>query len=466
MTPNPPQVFISYSHKDRKWLERLQVFLKPLEREGFVERWDDTRIDPGGKWKDEIRKAVESSFAAILLISADFLASEFISTNELPPLLLAAKEKGLLILPVLVTPCGFARTKGLSEFQAVTLKGDLKPLINMRTGDREALWDRVVETIQKALPPATRDEDQRLKLNHGKSNIEAKFDESLYDFDRQMLRYDARLLEGAILYRMAAPMYAGKGDILTGRGSLFSLRQGRFNRVQQRTIYCTNNILLAIAETLYYMYARVLDAISNNQPPTMLKSLIVSERTLVAFRVHAIADLVNAEAMEARSRYSLPSKSLLVHPSPIISNLQDFGDTLRLENMKGVLCPSPRHSKGICIAFFHDETGALRDDFYEGLKLRLQLLAEGQDYREPPKDFRLPRDFIDSTRGYYAFSDPNQFDRIRKTGALNPAEAPLSGIVDFVRRSYVNYPYDAVRSTHFGTSCPLVLTECPYVKDP
>jgi hypothetical protein len=466
MRANPPQVFISYSRKDKKWLERLQVFLKPLEREGFVERWDDTRIDPGGKWKDEIRKAIESSFAAVLLISADFLASEFISTNELPPLLLAAKEKGLLILPILVTPCGFARTKGLSEFQAVSLKGDLKPLINMRTGDREALWDRVVETIQKALPPVTSSEDQRLELNQGKSKLDAKFDESLYDFDRQKLRYDARLLEGAILYRMASPMYAGKGDILTGRGSLFSLRQGRLNRVQQRTIYCTNNILLSIAETLYYMYLRVMDALSTNQPTIELQSLIVSDRTLVAFRVHEIADLVNAEAIKARSRYSVPSNSLLVHPSPIISQLQDFGDTLRLENMKGALYPSPRHSRGLCIALFHDETGALRDDFYEGLNIRLRLLAEGQDYREPPKDFRLLTDFIDSARGYYAFSDPSQFDRVRQTGVINPAGAPVSGIVDFVRRSYINYPYDAVRSPHFGTSCPLVLTECPYVKDP
>ncbi len=149
-----PQVFISYSHRDKKWLERLQVFLKPLERAGLVERWDDTRIDPGGKWKDQIKDAIEFSFAAILLISADFLASEFITTDELPPLLSAAKQKGLLIVPVIVSPCGFARTKELSDFQAIN--PNFKPVVNMRTGEREALWDRIAETIQAALPSITR----------------------------------------------------------------------------------------------------------------------------------------------------------------------------------------------------------------------------------------------------------------------------------------------------------------------
>lgn len=112
------KVFICYSHKDSKWLERLQIHLKPLEREGRLERWDDTKIKSGTNWQEEIKKALSKTGVAVLLISPDFLASDFIAENELPPLLQAAQTEGTTILPVIVSPCRFSRTK-LSEFQAV-----------------------------------------------------------------------------------------------------------------------------------------------------------------------------------------------------------------------------------------------------------------------------------------------------------------------------------------------------------
>ncbi len=55
MTGSREKVFIVYSHQDTQWLERLQVHLKPIERQGLIERWDDTRIAPGTSWRGEIR---------------------------------------------------------------------------------------------------------------------------------------------------------------------------------------------------------------------------------------------------------------------------------------------------------------------------------------------------------------------------------------------------------------------------
>jgi hypothetical protein len=55
------QVFISYSHKDAEWLERLQVHLKPLERKGKLERWDDTCIKTGEKWREAIREVLSEN---------------------------------------------------------------------------------------------------------------------------------------------------------------------------------------------------------------------------------------------------------------------------------------------------------------------------------------------------------------------------------------------------------------------
>lgn len=51
---------------------------------GEVERWDDTLIDPGSNWREEIKVAIESAKVAILIVSADFLASDFIVNNEIP----------------------------------------------------------------------------------------------------------------------------------------------------------------------------------------------------------------------------------------------------------------------------------------------------------------------------------------------------------------------------------------------
>src|SRR5947208_1081832 len=97
-------IFISYSHQDRRWLERLRVHLRPLEREGTAELWDDTRIASGSRWKDEIRQALAAAKVAVLLVSADFLASDFIATDELPPLLASAESAGVVILPVIISP--------------------------------------------------------------------------------------------------------------------------------------------------------------------------------------------------------------------------------------------------------------------------------------------------------------------------------------------------------------------------
>ncbi len=111
-------VFVSYSHADKKWLERLKVHLKPLERDHQIVIWNDTKLRSGDKWLVEINKALSTPDVAILLVSADFLASDFIHRNELPPLLEASEKEGLIILPVLIGSCSFTNSP-LGQFQAI-----------------------------------------------------------------------------------------------------------------------------------------------------------------------------------------------------------------------------------------------------------------------------------------------------------------------------------------------------------
>jgi hypothetical protein len=152
-TTGPPRtkVFISYCHRDRKWLDGLLVHLKPLERSMLTEVWADTRIDPGKQWLDEVRAALATTKVAILLISIHFINSDFITENELPPLLKAAEDEGVLILPLIVGRCAnrFQRTPDLCRFQAVN---DPKTPVSAMTVDRrEALWDQLAGRIQDYL---------------------------------------------------------------------------------------------------------------------------------------------------------------------------------------------------------------------------------------------------------------------------------------------------------------------------
>jgi hypothetical protein len=142
------RVFISYSHEDAEWLERLQKHLAPLERDGALV-WDDTRLKAGARWREEIRGALAETRVAVLLVSADFLASDFIATDELPPLLQAAAEDGATILPVIISPCRFERMESLSRFQAVN--DPRKPLVKLRRGNREEVLDAVARAVEDAL---------------------------------------------------------------------------------------------------------------------------------------------------------------------------------------------------------------------------------------------------------------------------------------------------------------------------
>jgi TIR domain len=115
--PARDKVFISYSHKDRDWLDKLQIVLKPLIRKGTISIWDDTQVQAGDQWRNQIAEALGNARVAVLLVSPDFLASDFIADHELPPLLRGAQDGGLRILWVLIRDCLFSETE-IADYQA------------------------------------------------------------------------------------------------------------------------------------------------------------------------------------------------------------------------------------------------------------------------------------------------------------------------------------------------------------
>ncbi len=142
---NVKSIFVSYSHTDTEYLDRLKIHLKPFEKKGQIDLWVDTKIKAGEKWREKINNALEKSVIAILLISADFLASDFIIDNELPPILKAAEENGKVILPIIVKPCRFTSDENLNRFQAIN---DPKhPLSKLNENDKEETYVKVADLI-------------------------------------------------------------------------------------------------------------------------------------------------------------------------------------------------------------------------------------------------------------------------------------------------------------------------------
>jgi formylglycine-generating enzyme required for sulfatase activity len=152
MTPSPErdQLFISYSHVDREWVVRLQTMIRPLVRSHGLRLWDDSQIQPGAKWREEIETALAAAKVALLLVSSDFLASEFVTNSELPQLLAAAGEEGLRILWVPVRPSLVRRTP-IAAYQGLGDPG--RPLARMDPVEQEEALVEIALAIEKALAP-------------------------------------------------------------------------------------------------------------------------------------------------------------------------------------------------------------------------------------------------------------------------------------------------------------------------
>ena len=99
------RVFISYAHEDKVWKDKLLAPLQALERNGHFDVWADDKIAAGEDFQREITEALETSDAAVLMITNSFLTSDFIHGKELPRILKKSKRDGMRVFPLIVRPC-------------------------------------------------------------------------------------------------------------------------------------------------------------------------------------------------------------------------------------------------------------------------------------------------------------------------------------------------------------------------
>ena len=155
---HPLEIFFSYSHRDEKLRSRLEAHLSSLKRECLISGWHDRKIKPGTEWKGQIDTHLDSAQIILLLISADFLASDYCYDVEMDRAMARHDAGEPRVIPIILRPCDWPWSR-FGKLQALPRDG--KPVSDWATHDKafnEVARGirRVVEELAKASGNAAR----------------------------------------------------------------------------------------------------------------------------------------------------------------------------------------------------------------------------------------------------------------------------------------------------------------------
>ena len=155
------KIFISYSHKDEIWKDRLQEQLGALAKEGYFSVWDDRQIEPGDDWFAEIERELNQADVAVMLISASFLRSSFIRTEEIPTLLRRRQQDGMILIPLIIKPCAWQDIPWLSAIPGG--HKDNLALSGLSEHDQDQALANLAREIKAILHPDTNQPSSKTK---------------------------------------------------------------------------------------------------------------------------------------------------------------------------------------------------------------------------------------------------------------------------------------------------------------
>uniref|UniRef100_UPI0031406BDC tetratricopeptide repeat protein n=1 Tax=uncultured Nitrospira sp. TaxID=157176 RepID=UPI0031406BDC len=140
------KVFISYSHKDKRYRTQLDTHLALLKREGIIEVWHDRKITGGKEWADQIDANLEQASIILLLISSDFLASDYCYDKEMGRALEKHDNGEARIIPIIIRSVDWG-TAPFAKLQALPQEG--KPIDSWRKKDEA--WTDVAKGIRQVV---------------------------------------------------------------------------------------------------------------------------------------------------------------------------------------------------------------------------------------------------------------------------------------------------------------------------
>jgi len=122
-TSSPAEVFISYSYNDEELFKQLEKYLTVLTRSGKIRIWHGRKIPPGDEWKKLIDDHIQSADLVLLLVSVDFLVSEYCFNVEFESALKRYAIGTTRIIPIILHPCPWPETP-IGRFEVLPTDGE------------------------------------------------------------------------------------------------------------------------------------------------------------------------------------------------------------------------------------------------------------------------------------------------------------------------------------------------------
>ena len=142
----PPHAFFSYSKHDTEYLTELRKHLRTLERNNKIRLWDDRDIRPGEEWDDAIRQNLANSSIIFLLVSVDFLNTEYVWETEITEAMRRHEIGEAKVIPIKIRQCDWSGTP-FSIVQGLPRK----ETIIGENPKNDAVWTEVVKEIGKMI---------------------------------------------------------------------------------------------------------------------------------------------------------------------------------------------------------------------------------------------------------------------------------------------------------------------------
>src|SRR5947209_3129916 len=98
------EIFFCYAHEDEALLKKLKAHLRPLQRQGLIDVWYDRDISAGEEWEEEISKHLNSAQIILLMVSPDFMNSEYCYGSEMRRAIERHERREAHVIPVILRP--------------------------------------------------------------------------------------------------------------------------------------------------------------------------------------------------------------------------------------------------------------------------------------------------------------------------------------------------------------------------